>query len=282
MAKIDLCEKRGVPLMVSKMQTWHENGVISEIKDPDHRMLFFKSENLDNVFRKIEEIIALSIERIVVEAQSRVTREYIEMLIPKAVRKIIYFLKPGAIVQKMAIMARTHGYGNVKIIEAKARRVPFFGPRDDHILMTVKRPYSIFRWTGDNLGGIEAVSGRECTVTKEKIAENASRLEMKIGAHPSELKERLAKRQYVVKPGNFKLERCPACGIPSDVARCRWNIEDGLIIDPDTGRRMAIFGPAGLEAAFDALEDELGTGKENTTHEWNLAPDGDLTITIRA
>ena len=57
MARLKLCGGCGVPLMVGKGQLWRENGTIVESRDPDHRMLFCESDNLDALFGGIENII---------------------------------------------------------------------------------------------------------------------------------------------------------------------------------------------------------------------------------
>ncbi len=258
MAKVKSCVECGVPLAVSRDHVWHENGVIAQAKNPDHRMVFFESENIDRVFQKIEEIIGISVERIVVESQRRSTREYLEKQFPLAVRRMLYFMQPGLIAKRMAGIANLYGYGHVELVEVRAGYLWRARKGEDYLVMTIKHPYSIYRYSGDNLGGMEAVTGRACSVTRERTGEDTYRLELTVGRHPVELEERLARRKYAYKEGSIRMERCPACGVPRGVARCRWDLENGTITDPDTGRRMALFGPASLEAAFGELESELG------------------------
>lgn len=267
MAGVKLCGECGVPLLVSRGQTWHDNGVITETKDPDHRMIFFESENLDQVFHKIEETIGVSIERLVVESQRRSTREYLEKLIPKAVRRLLTFFRPGLIADRMAKIAGVFGYGHVEVLEMHVNRLRLAGRPDDRLVMTISDPYSIYRFSGDNLGGMEAATGRTCTVTREKLDDSTYRLEITVGHHPVELEERLARRQYGRKPGNIELPRCRSCGVPLGVARCRWDLVRGIITDPETGRRMTLIGPASLDAAFDDLEEELGEAIPETVIE---------------
>ncbi len=109
MSKIKTCTECGVPLYVSKGQTWFNNGVIAETKNPDHRLLFFESDILDNLVDGIGEIIGVPIEHIVVESKRRATREYLEKMIPRIVLKTIYLLKPSITASKMADMAKAYG-----------------------------------------------------------------------------------------------------------------------------------------------------------------------------
>jgi hypothetical protein len=95
-------------------------------------------------------------------------------------------------------------------------------------------------------------------VKHEEIGEGTYRLTSYMGDHPIELKGRLQRRGYDFKPGDIHYERCPECGVPLDVGRYIWDLEKGTITDPDTGRRMAIFGPFSLDSILDDLEEELG------------------------
>jgi hypothetical protein len=340
--------------MVGKGQLWREDGTIVESRDPDHRMLFCESDNLDALFGGIEEIIGMPIGRIVVESKRRVTKEYMEKLIPSWVRKLLYVVGPKLITRRITDIGRAYGYGEIELVEYRRR----FGDAD-YLLLAVNDPYSLHLFQGDSMGGLEAATGRECTAEVKQEREGRYLVEVKVGTHPPELQERLQPRRYPLKPGNVRLERCARCGVPLDIARYRWDLARGTITDPRTGMRMAIFGPVGLEAIFDDLESELGetvsstvieaqrryvreslnpeewlkgeealrnmmalrglgvltdygardgsftvtirnacvpylmvgivqglfelaTGKENTSHSWSRAEDGDLTISITA
>lgn len=60
------CRRCGAPYLVGKDLTWHENSVITQAKDPDHRMLFYQSENLEQLFQGVEEIVGVPIGDIVI------------------------------------------------------------------------------------------------------------------------------------------------------------------------------------------------------------------------
>lgn len=59
-------------------------------------------------------------------------------------------------------------------------------------------------------------------------------------------------------PGKVDLERCPICRVPRRVGSCHWDLNAGIITDPEAGRRRAIFVPAGMEAVLEDPEAELG------------------------
>jgi hypothetical protein len=267
MSEIKLCKECGVPLQVSKGQTWQSNGVIVETKDPDHRMVFFESDNMQNVYNYIEETIGSSIERIVVECQSRSTRQYLEKLIPPLVRKILRVVYPGVIAKRMASIAQLYGYGKVEDVALQVQRMPFADRKGDYVIMDMRNPYSVYRFTADIMGGMEAGTGRACTQHWEKTGEDTYRFTITAGSHPPELVERLGRRPYIYKDGDIALKRCSTCGVPLEVAHWKWNLNNGTIVDPDTKRRMAVFGPAALDTTFEELEAELGEGLPDTVIE---------------
>ncbi len=249
------CRNCGVPVYVSRGLIWHENGVVVQRRDPDHRMLFNESENLDHLFAGIEEIIGLPLEHIVIESKRRETREYVEKLLPYPARRVARYVGLRAMIGYLGTTARAYGFGEIRLLE---KRVRF--REDDYVTMTVKNPHCLSFYCGENLGAWEAIDGRESRVEYEEVPPGSRnyRVTNRIGPHPVELSDRLAPPRYSYKPAMLDLERCPTCGIPRRVASCRWDLDSGIITDPETGRRMAIYGPSGLEAVLMDLETELG------------------------
>lgn len=249
------CRGCGVPAYVSRGLTWRGNGVITQRRDPDHRMLFNESENLDQLFDGIEEIIGLPLEHIVIESKRRETREYVEKLIPYPARRVARYVGLKAMIGHLGKTARAYGFGEIGLLE---KRVRFRD--DDYVTMWVRNPHCLLFYCGENLGAWEALDGRESRVEYEEASPGSRSYKVtnRIGPHPVELSDRLAPPRYSYKAAAMDLERCPACGIPRRVASCRWDLDSGIITDPATGRRMAIYGPSGLEAVLMDLEAELG------------------------
>jgi len=121
--------------------------------------------------------------------------------------------------------------------------------------------------SGDFLGSVEVSEGREMWVRYEEIGDDTYRIEVYPGKHPVELGERLRRRRYHFKPGNLYYDRCPECCVPLEIARYRWDLGSGVITNPDTGRRMALLGPLGIDAIFEDLEGELGEAIQETVIE---------------
>jgi len=102
----------------------------------------------------------------------------------------------------------------------------------------------------------ETVSGIRKELTE--IGDNTYKVTAYPGDHPAELKEKLKRKRYDFKPGDMVFERCPECGVPLDLSRYRWDLEEGIITDTYTQRRTAVPGSSAVEAALDDLEMEQG------------------------
>jgi len=280
---IEICEECGVPLMVSRELDWESNGVIALTASPRNRMVFFESETIDRICKGVEELIRLPIEHIVIESRSRETKRYIERAFPPEVRRMIdgsesnieermagmspeeketLLATMKVITQSIIDIAKNYGYGDQRLGELWEQGADY-----PWRVQQVRNPYSILFIAADNLGSVEAFEGIEMQVKYEKIGEDVYRTEVYPAKHALELKERLKRRRYDFKPGDVSYERCPQCGIPLAVAHRRWDMEAGIIIDPETGRRIAIFGPLSVDAIFDDLLAELGEAIPETVIE---------------
>lgn len=283
MRNIEQCSECGVPSMVSSGLNWEGNGVISLANSPRNRMVFFESEAIDKIFKGIEELIGMPIEHIVIESRCRETKRYIERAFPPEVRKIIDSTESSleeriekmtpeeketllatmkVITQTIIDFARNYGYGDQRPGELWES-----GGGYPWRVQEVRNPYSLLFIAADNIGAIEAFEGASMQVKYEEMEADSYRIEVFSGEHPLALRERLKRRRYDFKPGDMTYERCPECGIPMAVASRRWDLDEGTITDPDTGRRMAIFGPFAVDSIFDDLEAELGHDVPDTVIE---------------
>jgi hypothetical protein len=253
MGKIKLCEECGVPLLLTRGYVWHDNGVITPANDPDNRMVFAESETIDALFRGIEDIIGLSIEKIVVESKRREVNQYVEKMLSPLERKAARRLGTGKVIERLSMNGRAFGYGDISL--AGRRRT---GDSDDFITMSVMNSHSLLLICGEVLGAWEAIDGRDHYLEYEKVSDDTYHVTCHVGEHPIELKERLQFESFPVKQGDLLFERCSTCGVPLEITQCDWNLDDGTIIHSETGRRMSLFGPRGIEAILRDLEAELG------------------------
>ncbi len=274
MDNIERCEACGVPLMISRELRWERNGVISLASSPRNRMVFFECETIDNIFGGIAELIGVPIDHIVIESRCRETRRYIERAFPPEVRSIIegkesdleermarmspeeretVLATMRVITQNIIEIAKIYGYGYQELSDLWECGAPC-----PWRVQEVRDPYSLLFIAADILGSVEAFEGTDMWVRYEETGPAAYRVEAYPGEHPTELKGRLQRRRYGFKPGTISYELCDECGIPLAIAGHRWDLDAGVITDPDTGRRMAVFGPFSIDSILDDLENELG------------------------
>jgi hypothetical protein len=273
MNKLELCPACGVPLIVSGNLYWENNGVIMVKASPRNRFVFFESDTIDRLLEGIEEMIGLPIEHIVLESRSREARRYIERSFPPEMCEPVrdYIRKKTAgqsippemerdllqmfkgITQSIVDIGRAYGYGDQRLDDVWESGKTF--PWRTQV---IRNPHSALNFIGDQLGSIEAIEGMDMQIEYEETEAGTYRVDMYPGEHPVELTERLKRKRYDFKPGEIHYERCPQCEIPLDVSGSKWDVEGGTITDLETGRRMAIFGPLGMDAVFEDLETELG------------------------
>jgi len=274
MAKPKACSACGVPTLISGIFNWNDNGTISISYSPGARMVFYESGNIDNVFRGVEKLIGLPIEHIVMERKRRDTRRFMERVFSKEIETLSSILGEEKVDKVSSIdpsrrkevlelgetvnaratgIGMVYGYGHIRFSELWELWDTF--PWRTQI---IRNPYSVIFFCADMLATVEAFEQRDMRVKYEMVADDVCLLSVHPGEHPIGLRERLKKRRYSFKGGDISYERCPSCGVPLSVARCTWSLEEGTIIDPDTGRRMAFFDPSAMDAVFDDLEEELG------------------------
>lgn len=273
MKAVELCAQCRIPLMISRELRWQSNGLITLARSPANRMVLYESRVIDNLFHGIEELIGMPIEHIVIESRRREVRRYIEKRFPPWIRRTFRLLKNrmegdgpvSRIIRKPVLriakrvalrimeIGAIYGYGYCVPGEPWEGSDPF--PWRNNV---ISKPYSVPFWAADALGSAEAIEGENLWVRHEQVGEEAYRVVAYLAEHPVELKERLQRKHYPFKPGNIAYERCPACGLPVELGRYRWDTEEGTITDVENGWRMAIFGPAALESVLDDLQSELG------------------------
>ena len=274
MSELEVCKTCGVPRMISTMFGWGDNGVISISGSPKARMAFYGSGNIDNIFRGVEELIGVPIEHIVMERKRRDTRRFMERVFPEEIKRTaaifgerqidkVSSVEPGrrqeileigeALNSQATAIGTVYGDGDIRYSDMWELWDTF--PWRTQI---VRNPYSVILFSADVLATVEAFEQRDMRVKYERVSDDIYLVSTVPGEHPIELAERLKRKVYETKPGDISYELCSECGVPQDVARCRWNLEEGTIIDPQTGRRMAFFDPAAIDTVFDDLEAELG------------------------
>lgn len=253
MAKAALCPECGIPGHIYRQIIWRENGTMAQRRNPDHRSVFIECENIDGVFREIEDIIGHSIEHIIVESRSRSSADYLEHILPAAAIRLMRLTRLKPVMRRVSNVGRALGYGDLELTGLRWK-----GRGDDFIVIRARDPYSLPLLCGDIAGTIGVFDGRSAGITCRQTGPLEYELRSAFSPRAPELRERLAWRRYEYKEGDIELERCSYCGAPRALQDYGFDLEKGVIISRSTGRRMVGVGPAALEAIFDELEKEVG------------------------
>jgi hypothetical protein len=253
------CKVCGVPVRIGKDQTWNSDGTITQRRDPDHRMLFFDSEGLDVLFHNIENLIGVPIENMVIESKARATETYIRHLLRGLKGPLARLTGIGRIVSRVVEQGRVMGYGDIKVTE--------FNWAESRMVCDIRDPYSLPLFCGDLKGANQAIRKVAGTISYEEVEPGLYRIVNYNAPHAPELEQRLQPRPLPRKPGDITFDLCPGCGVPREIARFKWDLLRGTIMQEPTGVRHAIFGSTGLQVIFDELEAELGESIPETVVE---------------
>jgi hypothetical protein len=274
---IDSCKSCEVPLFISFVGKWEDNGVISCAFLPGGRGIFYESDTINTLVEALEKLLGAPVEHILIESIRRDTRGFMENILSSQISESLTLpiekkgqkapqsdeakLKEIAELQKQwndqaITIGRVFGYGDVLLGEGWET-----GDRHPWRTQIIRNPYSIASYAAEAIGTVESFEMRDMWADYELIAENTYRISVYPSNHPIGLYERLGKKQYDYppKPGDIDYERCPECGVPLDIARYHWNLEEGSIIHPEFARRMVLLPPASVDAFLADLETELGS-----------------------
>jgi hypothetical protein len=75
MSGLEVCVECGVPDWVTWGQLWLNNGDIVQRGDQGNRLVITESENIDPLFRNIEELIGTPIDHIIITAAHPIPRD---------------------------------------------------------------------------------------------------------------------------------------------------------------------------------------------------------------
>jgi hypothetical protein len=272
---IDLCKACGVPLFLSGVGAWEPNGVLSCTFLPKGRGIFYECEAINGLLASLEELLGLPIEHIVLESIRRDARKFMEGLLSSQISEALTFTKeqvrhdPGTDEAELArarekqrqwnlqaiTVGRVFGYGDVRLGEGWDR-----GDRYPWRTQIIRNPFSIFSYTAEAIGTVEAFEKKDMWADYDLVGEDTYRISVYPREHHAGLVSRLKgnAENKSFKEGDIAYERCSECGVPLEISRHNWNLEEGMITDPDSGRRMVFIPPASLEAILYDLEAELG------------------------
>ncbi|MBC7247412.1 MAG: hypothetical protein H5T73_06505 [Actinobacteria bacterium] len=252
---IESCPECGVPRLITGEQLWLNNGDIVQARDRRSRILFLETENLDPLFRGIEEIIGVPLERMVIAASRRAYRVYLRAFVPGEVREKIARREMDyePIEAAFRELGALNGTGRYERVDMR-----FEGDDQDYDTVSISEPYSLPFCVAAHVGAIEALTGVDQGYSYEEVSPGLYHITTFPSPHPDELKGRLHFEPYEHREGGTELEKCASCGGPRALSGFAWYPDRGVIVDRETGRRMCIQGNALIQPVFDELESELG------------------------
>ena len=157
MIEINPCPECGIPDFIPGEQQWLNNGDMVQKREQWHRMIFIESENIDPLFKGIEQIIGASMENIIITAVRRAVVLYLSLFIPEAIRELVQKrripLRPLS--KATADMARMMGLGNYQYVD-----LHYEMSIDDYYTVSVTEPFSIPMIVATHAAGVEVMTGQ--------------------------------------------------------------------------------------------------------------------------
>ena len=160
------CRECGIPLGISRTMRWNPDGTITQVSDPAHRMIFFESDNLDRMWRRLSQELAVTQEHIwelVISSKSRATRAFLYHTLPWYVNVAARIAGYRTLMSTIEAQGLVMGYGKITLGGQYPRR-----GRPERVTVFIEDPYSLPLFCGDFKGSAE-------------VLERVSRLDARIG-----------------------------------------------------------------------------------------------------
>jgi hypothetical protein len=218
-------------------------------------VIFLECENLDPLFNEIGKIIGMNIEPIVVEAVRRALRAYLKLFISPQTREQVMHkdISLKLVDDGFRELGKPMGYGAYEFSDMR-----YEGDADDFFTVTISEPFSVPISAASHCAAMEAILDIDWAVTYSQIGDGKYSISAFPSPHPRGFKGRMIIKRYKPFPGDFELKRCPSCGGPKALRRCKWYLQRGVIMNEPLQHRMAVLGAPYLNPIFEELEAELG------------------------
>ncbi len=250
------CNSCGIPLAYAKYLRWYPNGTIIGIDKGRTRLAFLETDLINSIIDGISAFIGLDILPIVVEAERRTGHRFIETIVPSAYTKLGLYRMPRdiSVIEGPSRYIFDHvaglGYGRFFLLSYKRRQ---------RMTVLCRNPYCPGMLIGDSLGVWEFLEQKDGAYRGE--TENGMlKITLTEAKEPRpHLEDRLTPAMPVYLPGKLEYKLCQGCRLPSFLGRTyEWDLDEGVITDRRTGKRVACVPVASLDAVLRELEEELG------------------------
>ncbi len=256
MSEVYTCDGCGMPDVFVQMTTWLDNGDIAQELNHELRVAFIESDKIDAVFWEVEKAIGMPIDHLVINLVGRGLELYLDALIPPPLKEMVRnrTMDIPTFAETIFGLAHNMGYGKFEFLGYRYEE-----DDDDFLKIRITKPFSVLETSGAIVGAITSATGGENLVTYEQVSPEVFEMTARWTTYPEIIKERLEIKLHKEEKGDVELERCHTCGTPLRLApMCRWDIENGVIMNAENGYRMAVLGPGLMDTVFEALEWELG------------------------
>jgi hypothetical protein len=255
MGALEPCEECGVPQVIGDEYIWLNNGDIVQKRDQRDRIIFSECENLDPLFRGIEELLGMPIEHIIIDCIRRTYRSYCKLFLPENIDELVANKQVDvrSLVDRFAKLAIPMGVGKFGFVGMQLE-----GDENDFYTSSISEPNSLLMCAACHCGAMEAVLGYDQWVKYAEAAPDVYDLTAYPSPHLETLKGRMRIERYYHSKSDLELERCATCGGPKALSENRWYLNRGIVVNKATKRRMAVMGPNQIDPIFRELELELG------------------------
>jgi hypothetical protein len=131
----------------------------------------------------------------------------------------------------------------------------------------IRHPYNVALFNADIEGTYLVVREREVSTEVDTIS-GEEEIYMYYATVPDKRTPGIY-REYMVDPPPitrvaepYRLDRCPRCGVPGQIAQFWWDPRDGIIVHKDTGKRVVVWPCYGIEKLIGTFVGQLGREAE--------------------
>ncbi|RJP27464.1 MAG: hypothetical protein C4536_13815 [Actinobacteria bacterium] len=243
------CKVCGFPFWLARELKWNDNGTITSKNRSDFRTLLIEADYLSEIFRRIEDVLGISIQHIVFEAQRNVAKDVLDANLDNfrwAIRHL-----PG--VRRLVItyfnrMASWTGQAYAKTIAYTSK-----GPGT----AIIRNPFNRELLAAVVVGALESLGETPYDHHWEKRGADDVIVVEPIAERP-EISQRLAYTIPSPRSGNRRYQGCSGCGVPVQLKDLEWREGEGLIIDTRRGVRMVFLEIYTTNVVLRELARELG------------------------
>jgi len=269
---MNVCNGCKIPTIVSRDQTWNDDGTITLTGIPDYRMVLLEVPMLNELVSRLEAVSGPKVKTLMTEGSRMGSYNYASGLLKGPLKFVVRHTATGARIAYSKLMDSAWALGLGKIfLDSYSHR--------DRIAGKVYNGFNLPLLTGIVQGTFNAIEGFE---SKSQWTDRGQFSEVSIwmekDARPIEKPPPSFNPPRVT--AGHDLDRCKTCGMPKDVVRFKWRSEKGVIEDERTGTRMVLIGLSDLAFVYTALQKAQGVRISeviravNTEHGHEMVTDG--------